>query len=135
MVPCLPESFCVAYRCYFFTLLGVLLIVLQPFDFFFFQSRKQQQEQGHMGEKHAIYSGAATGIGPRVPDAQREVCRPGDDEARHPHRAHKTVSIRPYRAFSYCLAFPAYSYPFNSDKLVRRHSVGLLFVHSAMIEL
>ena len=54
-----------------------------------------------MGEA-AIYSAAATGIGPTVPDAQREVChrgsRPGDNEAKHPLRTHKTVSRHPHRA-------------------------------------
>lgn len=56
-----------------------------------------------MGVKRAIYRAAAAGIGPGVPDAQREVChrggRPGDNKAKHPQRAHKTVSRHPYRAF------------------------------------
>lgn len=88
-----------------------------------------------MGEKHAIYSGAATGIGPRVPDAPREVCRPGDAKARHPHRAHRLSPGVLTEPFSYRLAFPAYGYPCKSDKLIGGQSVGLLFVHSAMIEL
>lgn len=80
-----------------------------------------------MGVKCAIYRAAAAGIGPGVPDAQREVChrggRPGDNKAKHPQRAHKTVSRHPYRAF-FCtsLAFSAFDYLCEMDKLARGHS-------------
>lgn len=105
MVPCLSESFLLTYKLLFFpTLLGGLLIVLQPFDIiFFFKAKTNNKERGHMGEEHAIYSAVATGISPGVPNAQCDVChrggRPGDNKARHPHRAHETVSRHPYRAF------------------------------------
>lgn len=58
--------------------------MLQPFDIFF----KVKRVQGHMGRKSSIYSRAAAGIGPTIPDVRREVChrgrRPGDDRQQTP---------------------------------------------------
>lgn len=58
-----------------------------------------------MGEKHAIYGAAATSRGPRIPDAQHEVChqggRPGDNRARNPLRADKTHLQASSQCFSH----------------------------------
>lgn len=53
------------------TVLSGLFIVLQPFDIIF-QRENQQQGTRAQGRTHAIYSAAATGNGPRVPDAHHE---------------------------------------------------------------
>lgn len=136
-VPCLPESPRGTYSCYFSLFLVDSWLCCNLF--IFFKAKANNKEQGHMGGKHAIYSAAATGIGPRVPDTRREVChrggRPGDNKSRHPHRAH-TVRLSPgvfIELFSYLLAFPAHDYLCKSGKLVRRHMLGS-YLYTATIE-
>lgn len=98
------------------------LIMLQPFRIFFFRVKPTTGTRTH-GEKCAIYSRAAAGIGPQVPRARYEVVTKAvvwvTAKARNPQRTHLShlqVSLLCFGYTSLALIIPC-----ESDKLVRGH--------------
>lgn len=77
-----------------------------------------------MGEKHSIYSSAATVIGPIFPDVQREVChrggRPGDGKQETLREPIQLVSRRPYSALVLPPGLSVSCSSLESDELGRR---------------
>lgn len=78
-----------------------------------------------MGEKHSIYSSAATAIGPLFPDVRHEVChrggRPGDNKQETLWELEGLVSRHPYTALVILPGLSILCSSLESDKLDRVH--------------